>query len=89
MNKIMEYMAFGRPVVLYDLTEGRRSAGDAALYARPNDPQDFARQMLALLDSEELRQTLGSRGRKRIEESLNWDIEKRQLLKAYETALED
>jgi len=89
MNKIMEYMAFGRPVVLYDLTEGRRSAGDAALYARPNDPEDFARQMLALLDSEDLRQTLGARGRKRIEESLNWDIEKRQLLKAYETALDD
>jgi glycosyltransferase involved in cell wall biosynthesis len=88
MNKILEYMAFGLPVVLYDLTEGRRSAGDAALYARPNDPKDFARQMLALLDSEDLRRTLGARARKRIEESLNWDIEKRELLKAYETALE-
>lgn len=89
MNKILEYMAFGRPVVLYDLTEGRRSAGDAGLYAEPNDPKDFARQMLRLLDSRELRQTLGARGRKRIEESLNWDIEKRELLKAYETALDD
>ncbi|MEJ2008313.1 MAG: glycosyltransferase family 4 protein [Acidobacteriota bacterium] len=88
MNKILEYMAFGLPVVLYDLTEGRRSAGDAALYARPNDPEDFARQMLALLDSEDLRRTLGVRARKRIEESLNWDIEKRELLKAYETALD-
>ncbi len=89
MNKILEYMAFGLPVVLYDLTEGRRSAGDAALYARPNDPKDFARQMLKLLDSEDLRHTLGARARKRIEESLNWDIEKRELLKAYETALGD
>ncbi len=89
MNKILEYMAFGLPVVLYDLTEGRRSAGDAALYARPNDPEDFAHQMLALLDSEELRRTLGARARKRIEEKLNWDIEKSELLKAYETALKD
>ncbi len=89
MNKILEYMAFGLPVVLYDLTEGRRSAGDAALYAEPNDPKDFARQMLALLDSEDLRHTLGARARKRIEESLNWDIEKRELLRAYETALDD
>lgn len=87
MNKILEYMAFGLPVVLYDLTEGRRSAGDAALYARPNDPEEFARQMLKLLDSEELRRTLGARGRKRIEESLNWEVEKHELLKAYETAL--
>jgi glycosyltransferase involved in cell wall biosynthesis len=89
MNKILEYMAFGLPQVLYDLTEGRRSAGDAALYARPNDPEDFARQILALLDSEDLRRTLGASGRQRIEESLNWDIEKRALLKAYETALSD
>ncbi|MGA8186119.1 MAG: glycosyltransferase family 4 protein [Terriglobia bacterium] len=89
MNKILEYMAFGLPVVLYDLTEGRRSAGDAALYAKPNDPKDFARQMLKLLDSEDLRRTLGARARKRIEESLNWGIEKRALLKAYETALGD
>jgi glycosyltransferase involved in cell wall biosynthesis len=89
MNKILEYMAFGLPVVLYDLTEGRRSASDAALYAQPNDPKDFARQMLRLLDSEDLRRTLGARARKRIEENLNWDIEKHALLKAYETALSD
>jgi glycosyltransferase involved in cell wall biosynthesis len=89
MNKILEYMAFGLPVVLYDLTEGRRSAGDAALYARNDDPEDFANKMLTLLDSASLRAELGARGRKRIEEKLNWDIEKRALLQAYATALKD
>lgn len=88
MNKIMEYMAFGLPVVLYDLTEGRRSAEDAALYARRDDPEDFAVQMRALLDSETLRKELGARGRKRIEETLNWEHEKRPLLAAYEAALQ-
>jgi len=87
MNKILEYMGYGLPVVLYDLTEGRRSAGDAALYARPNDPIDFAEKVLTLLDSESLRRELGHRGRKRIEESFNWDTDKQVLLKAYETAL--
>jgi glycosyltransferase involved in cell wall biosynthesis len=87
MNKILEYMAYARPVVLYDLTEGRRSAGDAALYARANDTQDFARQILKLLDSEALRRELGERGRKRIEAGLNWENEKRSLLAAYEAAL--
>lgn len=87
MNKILEYMAHGIPVVLYDLTEGRRSAEDAALYARPNDPVDFAKKILTLLDSEELRRTLGARGRNRIQKSLNWDHEKHALLEAYETAL--
>ena len=88
MNKILEYMAYGIPVVLYDLTEGRRSAGDAALYARPNDPADFAAQVMRLLDSESLRHELGARGRKRIEEALNWGREKAVLLEAYQKALE-
>jgi len=87
MNKIMEYMAFGLPVVLYDLTEGRRSAGDAALYARRDDPEDFAQQLKTLLESEDLRKELGARGRQRIEEVLNWEHEERALLAAYETAL--
>jgi glycosyltransferase involved in cell wall biosynthesis len=88
MNKILEYMAYARPVVLFDLTEGRRSAGDTALYAQPNDPVDFAEQILKLLDSESLRRELGARGRKRIEERLNWKLEKVPLLAAYEAALE-
>jgi len=87
MNKILEYMAYGRPIVLYDLTEGRRSVRDGALYARPNDPKDFAEKIVKLLDSESLRRELGARGRKRIEEGLNWDAEKQRLLQAYAAAL--
>jgi glycosyltransferase involved in cell wall biosynthesis len=89
MNKILEYMAFGLPVVLYDLTEGRRSADDAALYARNDDPEDFAHKIMTLLDDESLRAQLGARGRKRIEERLNWENEKRTYLQAYEAILED
>lgn len=87
MIKIFEYMAFALPVVLFDLKEGRRSAGSAALYARPNDPIDFANQITSLLDCRELREKLGRCGRQRIEESLNWENEKAVLLEAYSTAL--
>jgi len=87
MNKILEYMAYGLPMVLYDLTEGRRVAADAALYARRNDPEDFAFKVMDLLESEDLRRDLSTRGRKRIEEGLNWEQEKRNLLAAYATAL--
>jgi glycosyltransferase involved in cell wall biosynthesis len=87
MNKVLEYMAYGRPVVLYDLTEGRRAAGGAALYARPNDPSDFAQLVMELLDSELLRRKLGEAGRRRIEQNLNWRLEKLQLLEAYRAAL--
>jgi glycosyltransferase involved in cell wall biosynthesis len=88
MIKIFEYMAFRLPVVLFDLKEGRRLAGPAALYAVPNDPIDFAHQINRLLDSGELRQQLGERGRRRIEEGLNWENEKAELLQAYGTALQ-
>jgi glycosyltransferase involved in cell wall biosynthesis len=87
MVKIFEYMAFGLPVVLFDLKEGRRSAGNAALFAQPNDPIDFANQIVTLLNSKELRTKLGECGRRQIEESLNWNNEKSALLNAYKTAL--
>jgi glycosyltransferase involved in cell wall biosynthesis len=87
MVKIFEYMAFGLPVVLYDLKEGRNSAGAAALYATPNNPIEFANLVIQLLDSEQLRQKLGALGRSRIEERLNWAIEKGSLLRAYDAAL--
>jgi glycosyltransferase involved in cell wall biosynthesis len=88
MIKIFEYMALGLPVVLFDLKEGRRSAGPAALYANPNDPIDFANQLNRLLDSSELRQQLGACGRKRIEDSLNWEVERNTLLQAYSAVLQ-
>jgi glycosyltransferase involved in cell wall biosynthesis len=88
MGKILEYMSFSVPVVLFELTEGRRSAGDAALYARPNDPIDFAEKVIQLLDSEPLRQELGARGRRRIEQEINWETDSRRLLAAYEMALQ-
>jgi len=87
VGEILEYMAFGMPVVLLELTEGRRSAADAALYARPNDPVDFAEKVLTLLDSESLRRELGERGRRRIVEHFNWIIDRNALLQAYEVAL--
>jgi glycosyltransferase involved in cell wall biosynthesis len=87
MNKVLEYMSYGRPLVLFDLTEGRRAAGDAALYAQPNDPADLADRILQLLNSEALRRELGERGRQRVKERFNWELEAKVLLEAYEAAL--
>ena len=88
MIKIFEYMAFALPVVLFDLKEGRRLADSAALYAVPNDPVDFAGKISKLLNCKELRKELGEIGRRRVEEKLNWDVEKVSLIRAYETALQ-
>ena len=84
MNKIMEYMAFGKPIVQFDVREGRVSAGAAALYARPNDATDFARCILDLLDDEPRRSAMGAEGRRRVVENLSWPTQAPRLLAAYE-----
>jgi glycosyltransferase involved in cell wall biosynthesis len=84
MNKIMEYMALGKPVVQFDLTEGRVSAGDASWYARPNDVADLAQKLVALLDDENMRIHMGAIGRERVEKVLSWQHEAPRLLAAYD-----
>jgi len=84
MNKIMEYMALGKPVVQFDLTEGRVSAGDASWYARPNDVADLAQKIVALLADAPLRRRMSAIGRERIEQVLSWQHEAPRLLNAYE-----
>jgi glycosyltransferase involved in cell wall biosynthesis len=87
MIKIPEYMAMGRAVVSYDLTESRVSAGDAALYAEPGDVDGFAACLDTLLSDPELRARMGARGRERVERELSWQHSEPALLAAYERAL--
>jgi glycosyltransferase involved in cell wall biosynthesis len=84
MNKIMEYMALGKPIVQFDLTEGRYSAQEASLYARRNDPADFARKIIELLDDPARRERMGEYGRRRVLDTLEWRHEVPRLLAAYE-----
>jgi glycosyltransferase involved in cell wall biosynthesis len=84
MNKIMEYMALGKPIVQFDLTEGRHSAQEASLYAKRNDPEDFARKIVELLDDPERRRAMGEYGRRRVMEELEWRHEAPRLLAAYD-----
>jgi glycosyltransferase involved in cell wall biosynthesis len=81
--KLMEYMAQAKPVVAFDLPEHRVTAGDTALYAKPNDEREFAEQILRLMDNPELRQELGTKGRQRVVEQLTWARQETYLLDAY------
>ena len=84
MNKILEYMAMGKAIVQFDLREGRRSAQEASLYAKPNDEIEFAEKILELLDFPERREKLGAEGRRRMEEILEWQYQAPKLLDAYD-----
>ncbi|MGB7261192.1 MAG: glycosyltransferase family 4 protein [Albidovulum sp.] len=84
MNKVMEYMTLEKPVVQFDLKEGRASAGDASLYAAANDPKDFAQKIADLMDAPKDRKRMGQIGRARVLERLSWAHSAPKLLSAYD-----
>lgn len=88
MNKIMEYMALGKPIVQFDLAEGRFSAQEASLYAKRNDEVDMAERIVELLEDPERRRRMGEFGRNRVINELEWKYEAPKLLAAYDMAFE-
>jgi len=88
MIKIMEYMALAKPIVQFDLKEGRYSAGEASLYAGNHDlVREFAAKILHLLDNPDERDRMGQQGRRRVVERLAWEYSVANLLGAYGRAL--
>ncbi|MFD1139483.1 glycosyltransferase family 4 protein [Larkinella insperata] len=87
MNKIMEYMALKKPIVQFDLKEGRFSAQTASLYADHTQPGDFAQKILDLIDNEPLRAEMGTFGYQRVINHLSWRYERQKLLNFYNTVL--
>ena len=85
--KVAEYMALARPLVSFDLTESRVTAGDAALFAPRDDDREFADCIDRLLDDPALRRRLGAAGRARVEREFAWEHSERALLAAYQRAL--
>ncbi|MCA8977438.1 MAG: glycosyltransferase family 4 protein [Planctomycetes bacterium] len=84
MNKIMEYMALGKPIVQFDLKEGRFSAREASLYASCTDTDEFGDKIVELLDDPDRRAAMGRFGRERVHSQLAWTHEAPKLLEAYE-----
>ncbi len=89
MNKVLEYMALGKPIVQFDLKEGRHSAQDASLYAKNNDYKDLAEKIIYLLDSPALRQIMQRSGQQRINTQLQWTKQKTYLIQAYQKLLKN
>ena len=89
MIKIAEYMALAKPVVQFNLKEGRFTAGDASLYSEGEDlVADFADKILWLLDHPDDRERMGAIGQKRVAEHLAWEYSEKNLIAAYDRAFE-
>ena len=87
MIKIMEYMALGKPIVQFDLKEGKFSAKEASLYSdNGNQVIDFANKILWLIENPDERKRMGEFGRRRVECELAWKYSVQNLLAAYERA---
>ncbi len=84
MNKTMEYMALGLPVVAFDLTETRTSAAGAAVYVKPNEVDLYAKAIVDLLDDEPERRRMSATARARVESELAWAHQQRHYLAVYE-----
>ncbi len=83
MNKVLEYMAFGKPQVMFDLQEGRASADEAAAYVPESSGKAMAAAIERLLTDPQARERMGRLGQERIRSTLKWQRSVDQLLKAY------
>ena len=88
MNKTLEYMAFGKPQVMFGTREGRFSAGDSAALVMENNPALLGDAIVALLDDAPRRARMGTAGKQRLESELGWERSVARLLGAYARVLE-
>jgi glycosyltransferase involved in cell wall biosynthesis len=87
MNKVLEYMAFGKPQVMFDLVESRASAGDAGYYVAESSPERLAEAIQNVLDDPALRNRMGQIGAERFKKMVDWGYSVQQLEQAYAATL--
>jgi glycosyltransferase involved in cell wall biosynthesis len=86
MNKTLEYMAFGKPQVMFGTREGQFSAGAAASYVMENSAAALGDAIAALLDDPAACERMGRIGFERLNRELNWEKSTANLLAAYQRA---
>jgi glycosyltransferase involved in cell wall biosynthesis len=84
MIKMSEYMAFGKPIVAFDLPEHRFTARDAALYVPGNDEAGFAAAIERLMDDPAARSAMGAAGLERVKTELAWEFSVPRLVSVYD-----
>jgi glycosyltransferase involved in cell wall biosynthesis len=86
---VLEYMAAGRPLLASNMPIVRelvREDMDALLFS-PSDPDDLARQAIALLNDFELSKRLAQSASERALTKFTWHESQKKLLKVYERLL--
>jgi glycosyltransferase involved in cell wall biosynthesis len=89
MNKVIEYMAFGRPIVAFDLIEHRHSAESAAVYVEANDDTALACAIRELVLDAERRHIMSEFARARFRKVLAWENSEQHLIQTYRNLLDN
>ncbi len=84
---IVEAMACGLPIIATDASAIPEVVGNAGILVGPKDPKALANAIRMLIDDEELRDELGERGRKRVEENFTWEKVADQTVRVYEETI--
>ncbi len=84
-NKIFQYMAMGKPVVVSNCPAQQHviEEEECGLVHKAENERELAEELIALLSSEALANQLGNRGKKAVEEKWNWDKTSKGLLNLY------
>ena len=83
---VLEAMACGTAVVCSDETSLPEVAGEAALYANPGNPEEFAKAMHGAFTNDNLRRALIAKGRKNLRRFC-WANAAKETLAVYQEAL--
>ncbi len=86
--KVVEYMALGKPVIMSRISdENSLTWSGGGLLVMPGKVSELASALIDFIEREELRKSLGEKGRKYIEENLSWMKMARRLLEIYQSVL--
>ncbi len=84
-NKIFQYMAMGKPVVVSDCPAQARviQESQSGLVHRANDPGDLAAKILTILENPSIRKKMGEHAKTAVLETWNWKQTSRDLIAMY------
>jgi glycosyltransferase involved in cell wall biosynthesis len=84
---ILEAMSLGAPVITSNTTSMPEVGGDAVIYVDPRNVDDIYEKMKLLQQNEELRKTIGEKGRERALNEFSWEKTATKTIQCYYEAV--